>query len=159
MSEAKHETYQPPLPSPFTWFGQNIAIVIIALPATVNLAAGKFYFQNLVLSPSPYFGLTLAITIVANLADQLCLRPTSVLQFCVAADRRFLQFYPFTLAHKKLFCANFINVFEGLRQGPSRKVIKGFEYKVFKGESGGKNLAAHSRQIFFLQRLTLLVGH
>ena len=47
LSEARHETYQPPLPSPFTWFGQNIAIVIIALSATVNLVAGKFYFQNL----------------------------------------------------------------------------------------------------------------
>ena len=139
------------VPTFFLWFGQNIPLIMIALPTNINLAPGKFYFQNLVFSPPPYFGQNLTMTIVGNLAAQVCLRPTSVLQFCVAADRRFLQFYPFTLAHKKLFCANFFNVFEGLRQGPSRKVIKGFEYKVFKGESGGKNLAAHSRQILFCQ--------
>ena len=47
-------------------------IMIAAGPTTTsNLAPGKFYVKTYV---SPYFGLALAMTIVASLAHQVCLR-------------------------------------------------------------------------------------
>ena len=46
-------------------------IMIAAQPTTSNLAPGKFYVKTYF---SPYFGLDLAMNIVANLAHQVCLR-------------------------------------------------------------------------------------
>ena len=64
-----------------------------ALPTTINLAPGKFFFSKLSFKTAPGFGQNLAMTIVANLAGGRHESNFASLRIAAFCNPPFIPFY------------------------------------------------------------------